>query len=484
MALIEKLRPASIETKSRNVNTFPFDAFEFDDPNRTQFPSLMMKYPWNFKIGNESMPWTAEKHGIIPSNGWFTELLKYNDTELSSESSTSTISETTNNLRNSAYGVNGSVEYNLSSLPGYSGNYTIVLRFQNKWIYKTSGGIDNAHGNIEVSGTTLKIHSGFTFTLPLTLSYTSQSFRELLIIPESYSQSAIEQILNGADTFIEYFSASGENPSLTLSAQGLLWKSGDKYIRLGDTASFHGVDLDSGNFVEGSEGWQITADGDVEFNNGTFRGELDAAGGSFSGELDAASGTFSGNLDAAGGIFSGELNAASGSFTGELQAVTGSFSGDITAGTGHFQQLQFKDLIIGNNVLKSYLPKVTSNNSVQRKVVLQILASGTIKLYFQGKGGDGTGVPSVIYVKKDSGGTVTLIDSFVPPLSYTAYTYEISIIEGDVIEVWTSYAAVGSSYAVSSVRNCKILTGYTPGFLSWLGARGVVTTSTSVSPVR
>ncbi len=35
--------------------------------------------------------------------------------------------------------------------------------------------------------------------------------------------------------------------------------------------------LRSGNFVSGVSGWQINADGDVEFNNGTFRGTISAS---------------------------------------------------------------------------------------------------------------------------------------------------------------------------------------------------------------
>lgn len=39
--------------------------------------------------------------------------------------------------------------------------------------------------------------------------------------------------------------------------------------------------LQSINYEEGSEGWLISPDGDVEFNNGVFRGNLEAARGTF-----------------------------------------------------------------------------------------------------------------------------------------------------------------------------------------------------------
>lgn len=62
-------------------------------------------------------------------------------------------------------------------------------------------------------------------------------------------------------------------------------------------------DMQSLNFESGESGWEITKDGDVEFNDGVFRGSLDAAGGTFKGNLDAAGGTFSGTLEASDGYF-------------------------------------------------------------------------------------------------------------------------------------------------------------------------------------
>lgn len=54
--------------------------------------------------------------------------------------------------------------------------------------------------------------------------------------------------------------------------------------------------IKSAGFNSGSDGWAIWDNGDVEFNNGTFRGDLDAAGGSFTGSLSGADGSFSGDL--------------------------------------------------------------------------------------------------------------------------------------------------------------------------------------------
>jgi hypothetical protein len=86
-------------------------------------------------------------------------------------------------------------------------------------------------------------------------------------------------------------------------------------------------DLQSDNYASGSAGWKIERDtGDVEFNDGTFRGELSAATGTFSGALSGATGTFAGSLSAATGSL-GSL-----SVTGTL---TLSGSGKlVTAGSG------------------------------------------------------------------------------------------------------------------------------------------------------
>ena len=56
--------------------------------------------------------------------------------------------------------------------------------------------------------------------------------------------------------------------------------------------------IKSSNYSTGSAGWKIDSDGTVEFESGTFRGNLDGAGGTFSGNLSAAGGTFSGTLSA------------------------------------------------------------------------------------------------------------------------------------------------------------------------------------------
>ena len=88
--------------------------------------------------------------------------------------------------------------------------------------------------------------------------------------------------------------------------------------------------IKSSNFSSGSAGFEIKSNGDAEFNDGNFRGDITGASGTFSGALSGATGTFSGSLSAATGTFSGNLSAAGGTFTGDISGASGTFTGDLS----------------------------------------------------------------------------------------------------------------------------------------------------------
>ena len=119
----------------------------------------------------------------------------------------------------------------------------------------------------------------------------------------------------------------------------------------------------SNNYITGNAGWIIKSDGSVEFETGTFRGDLEAAGGSFSGNLSAAGGNFTGTLSGVDGNFTGtitanqisggtinadildggtidgsSINLGSGTFTvdtnGAMVASSATITGNITANSG------------------------------------------------------------------------------------------------------------------------------------------------------
>lgn len=76
----------------------------------------------------------------------------------------------------------------------------------------------------------------------------------------------IFDILPGFPDVSNYFKKSG-NPGFQ---NGFTDAISPEYIRDGHV---YGV-LESANFIEGSDGWRIMPNGDVEFNDGTFRGSL------------------------------------------------------------------------------------------------------------------------------------------------------------------------------------------------------------------
>ena len=47
-----------------------------------------------------------------------------------------------------------------------------------------------------------------------------------------------------------------------------------------------------GNYVSGTSGWKIAADGSVDFNDGNFRGDITGSTGTFSGGINIGNGTF------------------------------------------------------------------------------------------------------------------------------------------------------------------------------------------------
>jgi hypothetical protein len=103
--------------------------------------------------------------------------------------------------------------------------------------------------------------------------------------------------------------------------------------------------LQSPNFNSGITGWQVNANGDVEFNNGVFRGTLTAASGS----LGAITiGTNAWHVDANGNMWwgnyatyadalikisaAGSITFTTGNFSGALSGATGTFAGTVSAG--------------------------------------------------------------------------------------------------------------------------------------------------------
>ena len=109
--------------------------------------------------------------------------------------------------------------------------------------------------------------------------------------------------------------------------------------------------LQSDNYVEDTSGWRLDADGNIEAESGSFRGDITGASGTFSGALEASSieiGTNAWHVDSSGNMWwgasetyagatikissAGSVNFTTGTFAGTLSATSGTL-GTITAGT-------------------------------------------------------------------------------------------------------------------------------------------------------
>lgn len=108
--------------------------------------------------------------------------------------------------------------------------------------------------------------------------------------------------------------------------------------------------IQSSNYIAGTQGFKLDANGNAYLQNAVVRGTVYATDGTFSGDLDAATGTFAGELSAASGTFSGDLDAAGGTFSGDLSAAGGTFNGTLNVKSAE----SGARMEIKNNVIKVF----------------------------------------------------------------------------------------------------------------------------------
>ena len=106
--------------------------------------------------------------------------------------------------------------------------------------------------------------------------------------------------------------------------------------------------IKSNNFNSGSAGFRIKSNGDAEFNNGNFRGDITGASGTFTGSITGASGTFGGNL-------SGGTIDIGGSDSSSFHVDS---DGDMWLGASSYSSAPFKvsasgDAVAGNLTVSS-----------------------------------------------------------------------------------------------------------------------------------
>jgi len=100
----------------------------------------------------------------------------------------------------------------------------------------------------------------------------------------------IDDLINGSlPESVDVTENTSENPTL---ASSFIEPTSPSNVASGESVNqISMVDgyLQSGNFISGSTGWRIDADGNLEANNGNFRGDISGATGTFTGTVTVGS---------------------------------------------------------------------------------------------------------------------------------------------------------------------------------------------------
>ena len=162
--------------------------------------------------------------------------------------------------------------------------------------------------------------------------------------------------------------------------------------------------LQSANFVSGSTGWRIDADGNLEANDGNFRGDLTGATGTFSGSLVAGS-IHIPDIDTTANSF--HTNATGNSWWGATQTDFNADNDNATAYILNTGVAKFKQVSLTSNVIISGLQagsalavEYLSAGTISSKAILLGVTGGTGDSYIAGgnnldlanwRGGDANG---------------------------------------------------------------------------------------------
>jgi len=120
--------------------------------------------------------------------------------------------------------------------------------------------------------------------------------------------------------------------------------------------------IKSSNYSAGSAGWKIDSDGTVEFESGTFRGNLDGAGGTFSGTISAnqiSGGTISADLISGGTLDAGTISAGSLDFDKISSNSVAIIEGMLSSNSVSSSKIQ-NDAVTNDKILSVNFNKVTA----------------------------------------------------------------------------------------------------------------------------
>lgn len=256
------VRPGSVDLMGTQPDLFPFDAWSFDDPNRTPAPKVRLKSPWAIVVGASDIDGDIDGSQIADGT--------VDTQQLAPDAVDASIlapnSVNTDNIVEDAV-TNTQLADNSVSSSTILENAVGTLQIANDAITNAQLAIDAVqNANIATNAVT--------------------------------TDSLAPNSVTGA----EIASSSITTPKLD---QG-------------------NITIQSSNYVAGTSGWAIDQTGTAEFQDGIFRGTLASADGVFTGSLSAVDGTFVGTLTAVDGTFTGTLTAADGTFEGRLTAAEGS----------------------------------------------------------------------------------------------------------------------------------------------------------------
>lgn len=428
--LIAPIRPEQIDPKAQQINYFPLDAFEFTDPSNTTAPVLRMKSPWSFDVpaltldGSSTASW-----GIIPETAWYMGLRIAEDCRFRYGSSYDTTLDLVTcdggNVQTSG-GIQGGFSVDLSDYT----DWTVSFQWAGTWQWVTSDNPSKAGPWDWDAGTsTLYIYSGLPYHLPFKVRDVLEIISDVMFWTSIQTDEYLTSLLSGKSRFTFEGSNTNVTGNVVIDGTGFRWYGENgEYILLGETGVFKDVDLEGNWNPDASPptGWKISANGDVEFNNGTFRGSLDGADGTFAGTVDVE--------DPAGTNYTIRIEDGAIKLIDPSDATTelGRIKGqDFNLGLSLAKYLQFQ---VGSNVLNWI-------SSIYGPVLFSSAANADLGL--SSEGWDRV-FSKKLLLSENSGGTSTESD-FVGMIGFRFNSGEVTY--GEIYDFFDQYIIVDRRYS-------------------------------------
>jgi hypothetical protein len=187
-------------------------------------------------------------------------------------------------------------------------------------------------------------------------------------------------------------------------------QDGDTIVRLNMIEGY----LQSDGFVSGSEGWRIDSEGNVEFNNGTFRGTLSAASGTLGAITISAGGNIkmgkTSFVDTTSGFWIGDDSETPKFVIGNATQYM-SYDGEdlyIIGGTFRTGSTQYQIRINGANGNLELMDYETVKASIHLDGARSMVLTSADNIYFFQQSGDQLATFTDGDLQLPSGGKITI----------------------------------------------------------------------------